>query len=83
LVAVNTPRLWVLPTIGLDIRYKGAGRTAALFAENGDGLHGTFTAGVGFVISNRLSIVPKVAVPFRAFDGVAFQITAGYNLLRR
>jgi hypothetical protein len=83
MVAVNTPRLWVVPTIGLDIRYNGAGRTASLFAENEEGRHSTFTAGVGFVFSNRLSLAPRVVVPFRSIDSTAFQMTVGYNLLGR
>lgn len=83
MVAVNTPGLWLVPTIGLDLRHNGAGRPSSLFGQDGAGRYATFTAGMGLVISNRVSIVPRVVSPVGAIDRTAFQVTAGYNVLRR
>jgi hypothetical protein len=83
MLAMNTPRMKVIPTIGIDLRFNGVGRTAGLFAQDASRDDSTFTAGIGFVIWNRLSVVPRVVVPFGAVNQSGMQMTLGYNLLYR
>lgn len=83
MLAVNTPRMRVIPTIGIDLRYNGVGRTAGLFAQDASRSDNTFSAGIGFVIWNRLSVVPRVVVPFGPLNQSGLQMTVGYNWLRR
>jgi hypothetical protein len=83
MLAVNTPRLRVIPTISIDLLFNGVGRTTALFAQDASRDYNTFSAGLGFVIWNRLSVVPRVVVPFRSVRHGAFHMTVGYNVLRR
>ena len=82
MLTVNTPRLRVIPTIGIDLRFNGVGRPAGLFAQDASRDDNTFSAGIGFVIWNRLSLVPRVVVPFDSVTRSGFQMTIGYNLLR-
>ena len=83
MLAMNTPRMRVMPTIGIELVLNGVGRTAALFAQDASRDDSTFSAGIGFVIDNRLSVVPRVVIPFRSAKQSGFQMTVGYNLLRR
>jgi hypothetical protein len=83
LLAINTPGLRVVPTISIDLRFNGAGRTTGLFAQRAGRNDNTFSAGLGFVIWNRLSVVPRLVVPFRSLSQSGAQVTVGYNSLRR
>ena len=83
MLTMNTPRLRVMPTIGIDLRFNGVGRTIGLFAQDASRNDNTFSAGIGFVIWNRLSLVPRLIVPFDSVTESGFQMTVGYNLLRR
>jgi hypothetical protein len=83
MLTMNTPRLRVMPTIGIDLRFNGVGRTIGLFAQDASRNDSTFSAGIGLVIWNRLSLVPRLIVPFDAVTESGFQMTVGYNLLRR
>jgi hypothetical protein len=83
MMIVNTPAMRMMHTIGLDLRYRGMSRTTALFAQEQDRHHMTLSAGIGFVIRNRLSIVSKAIVPFGPVDRTGVQMTVGYNVLRR
>jgi hypothetical protein len=82
MLAVNTAQLMLLPTIGLDLRHNGVGRTAGLFVQAARRFN-TFSGGIGFVIRNRLSIVPRLVVPFGSLSQSAVQLTVGYNVLSR
>jgi hypothetical protein len=83
MLAMNTPEMRVIPTISLDLRFNGVGRPAGFFAQDASRDDSTFSAGVGFVIWNRLSVVPRVVVPFGPVNRSGFQMTVGYNVLRR
>jgi hypothetical protein len=82
MLAMNTPRMRVIPTIGIDLRFNGVGRPAGLFAQDASRDDNTFSAGVGFVIWNRLSVVPRVVVPFGPVNQSGLEMTVGYSLLR-
>ena len=83
MLAVNTPRMRVIPTISIDLLFNGIGRSTALFAQDASRDDHTFSAGLGFVIWNRLSVLPRVVVPIVSVNRSAFQMTVGYNVLRR
>lgn len=83
MLAVNAPRLRVIPTLGLELRYHGIGRTPALSAGDGGNGYNTFTAGLGLVGWNRLTIVPRVVIPFGPLDRTGVHLTVGYNVVRR
>ena len=83
MLTMNTPRMRVIPTIGIDLRFNGVGRTASLFAQDASRNDSTFSAGIGFVIWNRLSLVPRVVIPFDSVTQSGLLMTVGYNLLRR
>lgn len=83
MLAVNTPGLRVVPTISIDLRFNGVGRTTGFFAQHAGRNDNTFSGGIGFVIGNRLSIVPRLVVPFRSLSQSGAQVTIGYNSLRR
>ena len=72
-----------MPTIGIDLRYNGVGRSVGLFAHGASRRYRTFSAGIGFVIWNRLTLVPRLVIPFGPVDRGGLQVTVGYNLLRR
>ena len=59
------------------------GQPTGLFAQDANRNGNTFSAGLGFVIANRLSIMPRVVVPFGPLDESGLQITFGYNWLHR
>ena len=82
MLAVNTPDLRVMPTLSLELPYNGVGRAVGLFADDASRRYRTFSAGIGFLIRNRLSLVPRVVVPFGPVDRSAIQITVGYQLYR-
>ena len=82
MLAVNTPGLRVVPTISIDLRFNGVGRTTGFFAQHAGRNDNTFSAGLGFVIGNRLSVVPRLVVPFRSLSQSGAQVTIGYNSLR-
>ena len=83
MLAINTPGLRVMPTIGIDLRLNGVGRTTGLFAQGPSRSDNTFSAGIGFVFGNRISVVPRVVVPFHSLSQSGMQMTASYNLLRQ
>ena len=64
------------PAIGLDFR-KNVGRAASFFAQDGEADYHTFTGGVGFLIWNRLSVIPRVVIPFGSISQTGFQVTVG------
>lgn len=79
LMLVNTGTMRVMPTIALDLRLTGVSRIAALLAHEAGRHRSTFSGGVGFVMWNRLSIAPRVVIPFGSVDRSGFQISVGYN----
>jgi hypothetical protein len=83
MLAVNAPRLRVVPTLGLELRYHGVGRTPAFFGRDGGDGDNTFTAGVGLVGWNRLTVVPRIVIPFGPLDRTGFHVTIGYNVVRK
>lgn len=83
MLVVNTPDLRVMPTLSLELPYNGVGRTVGLFADDASRRYRTFSAGIGFLIRNRLSIVPRVVVPFGPVGQSGLQVTVAYNHLRR
>jgi hypothetical protein len=82
MMVMNTPRMRVALTIGLDVR-KHVGRAASLNAQDARRTYHTFSGGIGFLISNRLSLVPKVVVPFGPIDQTGVYVAVVYNVLRR
>jgi hypothetical protein len=83
MMVMNTPRMRVIPWIGLDFRLNGLDRTARLFAPDADRHDSTFSGGVGLVLWNRLTVVPTVVVVFGSAHHSGLQMTVGYTLLRR
>jgi hypothetical protein len=82
MLAVNTPRMRVVPTLGLDFR-QNVGQAVSLFAQDARRTYHTFTTGIGFLIWNRLSLVPRVVVPFGSISQTGVEVTVAYNLIRR
>jgi hypothetical protein len=82
MMVMNTPRMRVALTIGLDLR-KHVGRAASLIAQDARRTYHTFSGGIGFLMSNRLSLVPKVVVPFGPIDQTGVYLTVAYNVIRR
>jgi hypothetical protein len=82
MLLVNTAPMRVVPTIGLDFR-KNVGQTASLFAQDAGLTYHTFTAGIGFLGWNRLSLVPRVIVPLGSITQTAIEVTVAYNVIRR
>jgi hypothetical protein len=81
MLIVNKPQLRIMPTIGLELRYRGVGRTAAVFPQDLERFR-TLTGGIGFVVWNRLTVVPRVVVPLGPVDQTGVALTVAYNLLR-
>jgi hypothetical protein len=82
MLIVNSPRVRSALTIGLDFR-KNVGRPASLFAQDPRLAYHTFTGGIGFLLRNQLSIVPRIVLPFGSLSHTGFQIAVGYNLPMR
>jgi hypothetical protein len=82
MIVVNMPGMRVAPTIGLDFR-RHVGRTASLFAQDASRASHTFTAGVGFLFGNRLSLVPRVVLPFGSIGRTGIEVAVAYNRIRR
>jgi hypothetical protein len=82
MLLVNTARIRVAPTIGLDFR-KNVGRVASFFAQDARRSYHTFTGGIGFLIWNQLTLVPRIVVPFGSIAHIGGQVTVGYNLRRQ
>jgi hypothetical protein len=82
MLVVNTPRMRVVPTIGLDFR-RNAGQPASFFAQDARRTYHTFTGGIGFLIWNRLSLVPRLVVPFGSLRQTGVDMAVAYNLIRR
>jgi hypothetical protein len=82
LLVMNTPGMRVAPTIGLDLPLNGVGRYAGLVARDASRSESTFSAGIGFVLWNRLAVVPRLVVPFTAVRQSGFHVTVDYNVMR-
>jgi hypothetical protein len=82
MLVVNRSRMRVLPTIGLDLR-KNVGRTSSALAQDARRTYHSFTGGIGFLVRNQLSLVPRVVFPFGSIGRTAVQVTVGYNVIRR
>jgi hypothetical protein len=82
MLVVNTARIQVRPTIGLDLRHDGIGTAAGLFAQSSTRNSSTFTGGVGFLILNRVSLVPRIVVPLGPIGQTSVHLTVAYNDLR-